>query len=87
MATVSLTRALAECVEAMEEGGERLERCLERYPQYREHLRPLLEVAQSLRGNQPKARPSSYFIVDLKKRLRGNPDERPKGGEAGKKRR
>jgi NADH:ubiquinone oxidoreductase subunit E len=51
------------------ESGEQLERCLERYPQYREHLLPLLEVAQTLLGHQPEAQPSPAFIVDLKERL------------------
>ena len=84
LAPVSLSRALADCVEAIE-GGEQLERCLERHPQYREHLRPLLEVAQTLRGNRPEAQPSPYFIIDLKERLTRTPGERPKGDEAGRK--
>lgn len=79
MATESFTRVLADCVEALQEGGKTLEDCLERYPQYREQLQPLLETAQALSGHQPKAQPSPHFIVDLKEMLKRSPR---KGGEA-----
>jgi len=49
--------------------GESLEVCLERYPEHRERLRPLLEIAQALQGWQPDIAPSLYFLVELKSKL------------------
>jgi hypothetical protein len=49
--------------------GESLEACLERYPEHRERLRPLLEIAQALQGWQPDIAPSPYFLVELKSKL------------------
>jgi hypothetical protein len=49
--------------------GESLEACLQRYPEYRERLRPLLEIAQALEDRQPEVAPSPYFLVELKSKL------------------
>jgi len=49
--------------------GESLEACLQRYPEYRERLTPLLEVALALQGHQPEVAPSLYFLVELKSKL------------------
>jgi hypothetical protein len=49
--------------------GESLEACLQRYPEYRERLRPLLEIAQALEGRQPEVAPSPYFLIELKSKL------------------
>jgi len=65
--------------------GESLEACLERYPEYRERLRPLLEIAQTLEGRQPEVAPSPYFLVELKSML--TREKNTKGGEAHRKRR
>lgn len=70
MATITLSRALAECLEALQERDEGLEECLQRFPQHREELRPLLEVAlalQAARGREK--RPSPLFVLGLKERL------------------
>jgi hypothetical protein len=49
--------------------GETLQACLERYPEYRERLRPLLEIAQTLQGQQPEVAPSLNFLTQLKSKL------------------
>ena len=49
--------------------GESMEACLERYPEYQEGLRPLLEIAQALEGGQPEVAPSPYFLIELKSKL------------------
>ena len=66
--TTTLSRALADYMEYLRE-GEPLEACLERYPEYRERLRPLLEIAQALEGGQPEVAPSPYFLIELKSKL------------------
>ena len=64
MATITLSHALADCLEFMRQ-GERLEECLDRYPQYRDRLRPLLEVAQALESCGPDPKPSAHFLANL----------------------
>jgi hypothetical protein len=49
--------------------GESLETCLERFPEHRERLRPLLEIAQTLQGEQPEVTPSPHFLIELKSKL------------------
>ena len=68
MATTTLSGALADCMEFLRE-GEPMEACLQRYPEYRERLRPLLEIAQALGDRQPEVAPSPYFLVELKSKL------------------
>ena len=66
--TTTLSRALADYMEYLRE-GESMEACLERYPEYRERLWPLLEIAQALEGGQPEVAPSPYFFIELKSKL------------------
>ncbi len=67
---ITLSRALAECLEAIQEDGGSLDECLERFPQHREELRPLLEVALALQAaRKEKQRPSPMFVLGLKERL------------------
>ena len=68
LATTTLSHALADCMEFLRE-GESLEACLQRYPEYRERLRPLLEIAQALEDRQPEVAPSPYFLIELKSKL------------------
>jgi len=49
--------------------GEPLQACLERHPEHRERLRPLLEIAQALQGQQPEVAPSPHFLTELKSKL------------------
>ena len=49
--------------------GDSMEACLKRYPEYRERLRPLLEIAQALQGQQPEVAPSPHFLIELKSKL------------------
>ncbi len=67
---ITLSRALAECLEAIQEDVGSLEECLKRFPQHREELRPLLEVALALQtARKEKKRPSPMFVLGLKERL------------------
>ena len=64
--------------------GESLKACLDRYPEHRERLRPLLEVAQTLHREeyQEEATPPQDFVVDLKSILREEMSKNRKGGGA-----
>ena len=81
LASTTLSHALVRCLEALED-GETLEHCVDKYPQYRESLRPLLEVALALRATQPPGQPSPYFVIQLKEQLTRNQSQTAKGGEA-----
>ena len=81
MASTTLSHALVKCLEALED-GETLEHCVDKYPQYRESLRPLLKVALALRAAQPTGQPSPYFVIRLKEQLTRNQSRTAKGGEA-----
>jgi hypothetical protein len=84
LATTTLSHALAECLDCLRE-GESISACLDRYPEHRSSLRPLLEVAKLLQEHQPAAAPSPFFIVSLKAKLEKANNKR-KGGEADRKR-
>ncbi len=88
MATITLSHALADCLDAMQD-GESLNACLDRYPEHRERLRPLLEVAQTLHREEYRedAAPSPDFVVDLKSILTEEMSKNRKGGGANRKRR
>ncbi len=81
MAPITLSHALADCLDALQE-GESLKACLNRYPEHRERLRPLLEVAQTLHreGYRNEATPSPEFVVDLKSILTEEMSKSKKGG-------
>ncbi len=83
MATITLSHALADCLDALRE-GESLKACLDRYPEHRERLRPLLEVAETVYREeyQEEAAPSPYFVVDLKSILAEQMSKSRKGGGA-----
>ena len=81
MASTTLSHALVKCLEALED-GEKLEHCVDKYPQHRESLRPLLEVALALRAAQPAGQPSPYFVIRLKEQLTRSQSRTAKGGEA-----
>ncbi len=85
MAAITLSHALAECLEFLQE-GESLEACLDKYPEHRETLRPLLAVAQALRDQQVTAAPSAHFLVELKSKVTRASSKYRKGGEADRKR-
>ena len=81
MATITLSHALADCLDAIQE-GESLKACLNRYPEHRERLRPLLKVAQALHREkyQEEATPSPDFVGDLKSVLTEEMSKNRKGG-------
>jgi hypothetical protein len=80
LATTTLSRALADCLECLRD-GETLEACLDRHPDYRESLRPLLQLARALERHQTEAAPSPEFVVNLKAKLRQEPSIDRKGGD------
>ncbi len=83
MAPITLSHALADCLDAIQE-GESLKACLNRYPEHRERLRPLLEVAQTLHWEerQEEARPSPNFVDELKSIITEEMSKKRKGGGA-----
>ena len=85
LATITLSHALADCLDALRE-GESLNACLNRYPEHRERLRPLLEVAETLHREeyQAEATPSPDFVGDLKSILTEEMSKNRKGGGAHK---
>jgi hypothetical protein len=65
---LALARALEECLEAMERGETDLDKLAGRYPEARDEIRPLLEIAQRLRRQRGLSVPLS---VDFREGLRG----------------
>ena len=86
MANITLSHALADCLDALRE-GESLKACLNRYPEHGERLRPLLEVAETLHREeyQAEATPSPDFVGDLKSILTEEMSKNRKGGGAHRK--
>lgn len=62
-----------------------MEACLEKYPEHRETLAPLLAIAQSLQDHESAAMPSPYFLVELKSKVTKEASKTRKGGEADRK--
>lgn len=83
MGTPTLDRALADSLECLGK-GETLEACLDRYPEYREPLRSLLEVARALMAHRQAALPSPRFVTRLQSKLTREARKYQKGGEARK---
>ena len=77
---VTLADALAECLEVMRSGGD-LGECLGRYPEHREELVMLMDVAQKIQPfpRLPNHRPSVAEVERLLRRLRSA--ERPQESE------
>ena len=67
LATIVL--ALADCLDALEKGPERLEAYVRQYPEFREELAPLLQLAADLKRLPEGATPTDDFVRDLKSRL------------------
>jgi hypothetical protein len=65
---VSLSRALADCLDALER-GESLDEALERYPRYRNRLLELISVVEVLRESEPGAVPSRHAVEKMKRRV------------------
>ena len=73
---ITLSYALAECLEAIGERGESIEKCLRRFPKHRRELRPLLEMVLALQAERGEEKqPSPMFVLGLKERLIGKADE------------
>jgi hypothetical protein len=80
LATDTLSHALADCLECIE-NGEDVEACLDRYPEHRASLQPLLEVARALQEHRLDSTPRTSFIDELKTILTNTPSSNQKGGE------
>lgn len=67
---LALGRVLEECLEAMEQGETDLDGLAGRYPEIRDEIRPLLEIAQRLRRRRAPGVPLSlHFRQELRGRL------------------
>lgn len=78
--------ALADCLEALNQGGDELEECLGRHEKYRQELVALLEIVEELerKGQEEELNPSAEFVEDLKARLlRELPTTTQRGGDEG----
>ncbi len=65
-----LARALEKCLEALERGDTDLARLSGRYPEARDNIQPLLEIAQQLRRHRGLSAPLSLeFQEQLRERL------------------
>lgn len=65
---LALARALEECLEAMERGETDLDKLAGRYPEARDEIKPLLEIAQRLRRQRGISVP---LLLDFREGLRG----------------
>jgi hypothetical protein len=71
---LSLAFVLEECLQAMEQGETDLDRLVGRYPDSRDEIRPLLEIAQQLRERGVFGSPMSQdFHEELRQRLMSHP--------------
>ncbi len=67
---LALARVLEECLQAMEQGETDLDGLVERYPEAREEIRPLLEIAQQLRRRRAAGAPLPLeFREELRDKL------------------
>lgn len=67
---LALARALEECLDAMDLGETDLDRLSGRYPEARDNIEPLLEIAQQLRRHRGLSAPLSLeFQEQLRERL------------------
>ncbi len=65
---LALARALEESLEAMERGETDLDKLAGRYPEGRDEIRPLLEIARQLRRQRGLSAP---LLLDFRESLRG----------------
>jgi len=67
---LAVARALEECLEAIERGETDLDKLTGRYPEARDEIRPLLEIAQQLRRQRGLSAPLSLeFQEELRELL------------------
>jgi hypothetical protein len=65
---LAVARALEECLEAIERGETDLDKLTGRYPEARDEIQPLLEIAQQLRCQRGLCVPLS---LEFREELRG----------------
>lgn len=78
--------ALADCLEALNEGGDALEARLRKHERYRQELVALLELVKELNtmGQEEELHPSDEFLSDLKAKLLTElPTTPQRGGDKG----
>ena len=68
VAELAVARALEQCLEAMDRGETDLDELSGRYPEARDEIRPLLEIAHRLRRQSGLSAPLS---LDFREELRG----------------
>lgn len=78
--------ALADCLEALNEGGDALEARLRKHERYRQELVALLGIVKELNtmGQEEELHPSDEFLDDLKAKLMTElPSTPQRGGDDG----
>lgn len=65
----TLIRALDECLKALDRGEADIEVLIDRYPQVKRDLRPLLEIASRLRERGAEPKPSPTYLLQLRRQL------------------
>jgi hypothetical protein len=78
--------ALADCLEALNEGSDELEARLRKHERYRQELVALLEIVKELRtmDQEEDLHPSDEFLKDLKAKLLTElPTRTQRGGDEG----
>ena len=67
---LALARVLEECLEAVERGETDLDKLAGRYPEARDEIRSLIEIAQKLRRQRAPSAPLSLRMrEELRERL------------------
>ena len=78
--------ALADCLEALNEGSDELEERLRNHERYRQELVALLDIVKELKtmDEEEELRPSDEFLKDLKAKLLTElPTRTQRGGDEG----
>lgn len=65
----ALSRALDDCLASLQLEGATLESCLARYPEYADELRPLLQVAVTIRSAPRPAASHTAFVTGRERML------------------
>ena len=74
MAEAEIVGALAECLEALRQGEEQVEACLERHTIHRAELEALLEVVLLIPRLSPEVAPASRFRDAARRMILAHPD-------------
>ncbi len=71
-----VSQALADCIESIQSGQSTIDECLEKYPQYAQELKPVLEVMLGLQAAGTLT-PRQLFQLHARERLLSKISSRP----------